>query len=328
MTARIKSAVPDFIEIGGVGDAAAVELLRGRGIDIAVDLNGYTSLARPELLAARVAPVQVNYLGYPATMGASFMDYIVGDRFVTPADMFAHFAEKIVTLPNCYLATDDKRAIAAQMPDRAAAGLPAQGFVFCAFTSAYKIAPEIFAAWMRLLRGVEGSVLWLGATDKVARDNLLREAAGYGVATERIVFAQRVPSNEDHLARHGLADLFLDTLPYNGHSTAADALWAGLPVLTCLGASFPGRVGASLLHAAGLAELVTSSLAEYEALALHLASAPLRLADLRARVASQRANSALFDTRRFTRHIEKAYAEMHRRAASGLAPGHFSVAND
>lgn len=327
MTARIRSAVPDFVDIGHLADADAVQALRQREIDITIDLNGYTSLGRPAVLVARVAPVQVNYLGYPATMGASFMDYIVGDRFVTPPEADAHFAEKIVSLPGCYLATDNRRGIAAQTPDRLAAGLPAQGFVFAAFTAPFKITPEVFAVWMRLVRAVEHSVLWLGAMEKTARDNLLRQAAAHGVAPERLVFAPRVPSNADHLARHRLADLFLDTAPYNGHSTAADALWAGLPVVTCMGAIFAGRVGASLLHAAGLAELVAPSLAEYEALALQLATQPERLAELKARLVAQRDGCALFDTPRYARNIEKAFAEMHRRRVAGLAPDRIAVAD-
>ncbi len=234
-----------------------------------IDLNGYKPENRAKILAYRPAPIQVNYLGYPGTTGADFIDYILVDPFVVPANQQPFFSERLVHLPDCYQCNDDKREIAAATPSRAECGLPEEGFVFCCFNDSYKITPEFFDIWMRLLHAVPGSVMWLYERDTAAKANLAREASARGVAPERLVFAPRLPLSE-HLARHRLADLFLDTLPYNAHTTASDALWAGLPVLTCAGSTFAGRVAGSLLRAVGLDELITTSLEEYEALALRL----------------------------------------------------------
>jgi predicted O-linked N-acetylglucosamine transferase (SPINDLY family) len=257
-------------------------------------------------------------------MGADFVDYIIVDRFLVPPDQQPFFSERLVHLPDCYMCTNDKRAIAERTPARAECGLPETGFVFCCINNSYKITPIFFDIWMRLLRAVPGSVLWLLDANPWAKVNLAREAAARGIAPERLVFAPRRPGPE-HLARLRLADLFLDTLPYNAHVTTSDALWAGLPVLTCAGNTFVGRVAGSLLRAIGLDELVTTSLDEYEALALQLARGPELLAQLRARLARNRATHPLFDAERFTRNLEAAYRQMWETWKAEQAPAAFSV---
>ena len=326
MQDRLRSAFERFIDVGNRSDREAAGLLRDLEIDILVDLTGLTRGGRMGIFACRPAPIQVNWLGCPGTLGVEYFDYIIGDRIVTPEEHQAHYAERIVRLPECYLPNDAKRPTAGRAPARGEAGLPDTGFVFCSFNASYKFRPLVFDVWMRLLLAVEGSVLWLRSGNSTVVDNLRREAAHRGVPPERLVFAPQVERIEDHLVRQGLADLFLDTLPYNAHATASDALWAGLPVLTCLGGALPGRVGASLLAAAGLPELVTRSLEEYEALAASLALEPGRLRKIRDRLARNRAACPLFDTARFTRHIEAAYEQMWRMHGQGEAPRHFSVA--
>lgn len=309
MRRRLARAFERFVDARTLSDAAAAHVLRDLEIDVAIDLKGHTTDARPGILAHRPAPVQVSYLGFPCTTGADFIDYVLADRHVLPESEQAAWSEKVVYLPECYQANDAGRAIADRTPSRAEAGLPSQGFVFCSFNNNYKITPQVFDAWMRLLRQVPASVLWVLEDNTGARGNLQREAEARGVGPERLVFAPRVPHAE-HLARHRLADLFLDTLPCNAHTGASDALWAGLPLLTCTGNTFAGRVAGSLLHAVGLPELVTHSLAEYEALALQLAANPGRLSALRARLAANRTTASLFDTDRFRRHLEAAYLRM------------------
>jgi predicted O-linked N-acetylglucosamine transferase (SPINDLY family) len=272
----------------------------------------------PEILIDRPAPIQVNYIGYPGTMGVDVVDYIIGDPFVTPLEHQPFYAEKIVQLPNCYQPNDTKRAIA-PTPTRRDCGLPEQGFVFCAFNSAHKFTPDIFDVWMRLLAAVPGSVLWVLSRSATAEQNLRREAAARGVAPERLIFAPAQPLAE-HLARHRLADLFLDTLPYNAHTTASDALWAGLLVVTCAGETFAGRVAGSLLRAVGLPELVTASLADYESTALALAREPQKLAALKEKLARNLPTAPLFDTARYTRDLEAAYARMWDLWRAGEAP--------
>jgi protein O-GlcNAc transferase len=257
-------------------------------------------------------------------MGADFIDYIIVDRFLVPPDQQPFFSERLVHLPDCYLCTDDQREIPERTPTRAEYGLPQVGFVFCCFNNAFKITPAFFDVWMRLLRAVPGSVLWLLDANPLARANLAREATARDVAPERIVFAPRRPVAE-HLARHSLADLFLDTLPYNAHVTTADALWAGLPVLTCPGNTFAGRVAGSLLHAIGLDELVATSLDDYEARALRLAREPEILAQLRARLARNRQTYPLFDTARFARNLDAAYTQMWETWKVGRPPTPFAV---
>jgi protein O-GlcNAc transferase len=324
MNARLRAAFDRFIDAGGKSDSEVALLLRDLEVDIAVDLQGYTKDCRPRILARRAAPVQVNYLGYPGTMGAPYMDYIIADRMVIPPEHHSSYSEKVVYLPDCYQANDPKRGIAAHAPTRAQAGLPEEGFVFCCFNNNHKINPRVFGVWMRLLQEVKGSIIWLLEDNPIAARNLRREAERRGVAPGRVVFAPRLKM-EEHLARHRLADLFLDTLPYNAHVTASDALWAGLPVLTHPGHAFAGRVAASLLEAVGLPELITHSWKEYEELALKLASDSDMLADIRARLAKNRTTRPLFDTDRFRRHIEAAYITMWERAQRGDSPSSFAV---
>jgi predicted O-linked N-acetylglucosamine transferase (SPINDLY family) len=281
-------------------------------------------LCRTIILAYRPAPIQVNYLGYPGTIGAEFIDYIIVDPFVVPPDQQPFFSERLVHVPDCYQCNDDKREIAGCTPSRAQCGLPEQGFVFCCFNNSYKITPAFFDIWMRLLQALPQSVLWLLDANPWAKANLAGEAMARGIAPERLVFAPRLPLPE-HLARHRLADLFLDTLPYNAHTTASDALWAGLPLLTCAGDTFTGRVGGSLLRALGLGELITTSLEEYEALALQLARDARLLVRLRARLAENQRTFPLFDTKRSARNLEAAYLQMHQIRREGRSPTAFSI---
>ena len=321
---RIAATSDRFIDVSEQSEAEIAALLRQLEIDIAIDLKALTHHHRCGIFALRPAPVQVNYLGYPGTMGADYIDYILADETVIPPEHRPHYSEAVVYLPDTYQCNDFKRPIAEHTPTRAEAFLPQSGFVFCCFNASFKITPEIFDIWMRLLRETPGSVLWLLENSEAAR-NLKREAQARGVAPERLVFAPRMKAAE-HLARHRLADLFLDTLPYGAHTTASDALWSGLPVVTCLGTTFAGRVGASLLRAAGLPELVTGSPEAYEALALKLAREPATLARIKAKLARDRGTLALFDTRRMTRNLEAAYHEMWERRQRGEAPAHFTVA--
>ncbi|MBV8143601.1 MAG: tetratricopeptide repeat protein, partial [Gammaproteobacteria bacterium] len=268
---RVVASFERFFDVTRQQDTEVVALLRRLEVDICVDLSGYTAYARHGVFARRAAPVQVNYLGYPGTLGAPFMDYIIADALLIPEPEQAFYSEKPVYLPHCYLPPGDRRAVAAGAQRRSDHGLPEQGFVFCAFNNHAKIVPPMFEVWMRLLHAVEGSVLWLTQGSEAVTRNLTAEAVRRGIQAERLVFAPRVPKVEDHLARHQLADLFLDTLPYNAHTTASDALWCGLPVLTCLGRNFPGRVAASLLEALALPELIATSLEDYESRAVEMA---------------------------------------------------------
>jgi predicted O-linked N-acetylglucosamine transferase (SPINDLY family) len=321
---RLKTAFEHFIDVCNRGDLDIARLMRELEVDIAVDLTGHTQYSRTGIFALRPAPIQVNYLGYPGTMGAEYIDYIIADEFVIPRDHQVHYSEKVAYLPDCYQVNDSMRRIAEHTPTRAEVGLPERGFVFCSFNNSYKITPAVFDVWMRLLREVEGSVLWLLEANAAVARNLRREAADRGIAPERLVFAPRIKV-ADHLARHRLADLFLDTLPFNAHTTASDALWAGLPVLTCLGTTFAGRVAASLLNAIGLPELITHSLEEYERRALELATNPKLLADIKSKLARNRNTYPLFNTDRFRRHIEAAYTTMWERYQRGKPPESFAV---
>lgn len=323
MHERVRACFDHFIDINNKSDVEVAQLAREMAIDMVVDLTGYTSYGRPGVLALRAAPVQVSYLGYPGTMGAPYVDYILADAVVIPAAAREHYTEKVVTLPHAYQPNDRKRLVA-DTPTRAEAGLPVTGTVFACFNQNYKILPATFDVWMRILQQVPGSVLWLLEDTPLVVGNLRAEAQQRGVAGERIVFAKRVPPPE-HLARQRLADLFLDTLPYNAHTTTSDALWVGLPVLTLQGQAFAGRVAASLLTAAGVPELITHSPDQYEALAVALARDPARLAALRERLLAQRDTCPLFDTPRLTRDIEQAYQAMMQRHWQGLAPDHITL---
>jgi predicted O-linked N-acetylglucosamine transferase (SPINDLY family) len=322
---RIEAAVGQFFRVNDLSDQEVAELLLREQVDIAIDLKGFTLDSRPGIFQFRPAPIVVNYLGFPSTMGAACFDYIIGDPVVTPFEHAAFYSEKIVQLPHSYQVNDRQREIAPATPPRQLHGLPDDGFVFACFNHNYKITPEVFDVWMRLLAQVDGSVLWLLAGHEVAMANLRQEAKARGIADNRLVFAPRAPLAE-HLARHQRADLFLDTLPCNAHTTASDALWAGLPVLTCLGSTFAGRVAASLLTAVGLPELVTTSLADYEALALQLATQPQKLQAIRSKLHAQRDTMPLFDTPGFTAHLEQAYVQMHARYRQGLPPAAMAVA--
>ena len=321
---RLLSGFDRVLDLRPDGDLEAARRLREAEIDIVVDLMGYTREARPGILAHRPAPVQVGYLGYPGTVGADFLDYVLADRQVLPDAHRASFSEKAVILPDSYQANDSKRDMEVRKRTRAEAGLPEEGFVFCCFNNSYKIAPRMFDAWMRLLAAVPGSVLWILEDNAEAGHNLREEARARGVDPARLIATPRVGLAE-YRGRAALADLCLDTLPYNGHGTTGDMLWAGLPVLTCTGSAFPGRVGSSLLHAAGLPELATSTLEEYEALALKLARGDPLLRELRARLASRRAAIPLFDTDRLRRHLEAAFRTMWEAAQRGDPPRAFAV---
>lgn len=325
MRARLQSACERFVDVRQQSDADVAQWLRDQEFDIAVDLKGYTAGARPGILARRPAPVQVSYLGYPGTLGAEYIDYVVADAMVIPAGEEAHYVERVVRLPECYQVNDARPSLPERGPTRSDAGLPAAGMVFCSFNSSYKITPTVFAVWMRLLHAVEGSVLWLLEGNSAAPDNLRRVAVAHGIAPDRLIFAP-VVKHAEHLSRQRLADLFLDTLPVNAHTTASDALSVGLPVVTCAGNAFAGRVAASVLRAAGLPELVTSGLTAYEALALRLATQPKELAAIRAKLVRESDSSPLFDTDRFRRHLESAYVTMRERSRRGEPPAAFDVA--
>jgi predicted O-linked N-acetylglucosamine transferase (SPINDLY family) len=324
---RVRAACDQFIEVADRSDPEVAGLLREMGVDVAVDLMGLTQGMRMGIFAHRAAPVQVNYLGYAGTLGAPYMDYVLADGVVIPRGEERWYSEKVVRLPHCYLPNDDLRQIAAA-PTRTQAGLPAEGVVLCAFTNAYKINPPVFDIWMRLLREVPQSVLWLRTVGPEVRGNLLREAESRGVDPQRIVFAPHVASMAEHLGRHQLADLYLDTLPYNAHSTTCDALWAGVPVITCAGGSFASRVATSALEAIGLPELIGGSLEEYGRLALELACDARKRQQLRVRLAQNRITMPLFDTAGYTRGLESAYRLMHQRSRQTLAPEAFDVAVD
>jgi protein O-GlcNAc transferase len=323
---RLIRAFDQFHDVRAKGDEEIAALMRELEIDIVVDLTGYTRESRSEILARRPAPIQVGYLGFPGTTGAEFIDYVIADAVVLPLEQQPFYTEKIVRLPDCYLVNDARNMhISARVPSRGELGLPPHGFVFCAFTQNYKISAAVFDIWMRLLLTVEDSVLWLSRTTEAAMTNLRREARARGVDPARLAFAPAVDLLPDHLARQRQADLYLDTLPYNAHTTASNALWAGLPVLSCAGTTFAGRVAASVLQAAGLPELVTHSLEEYEALALSLASDRTRLESLRRKLADNRPTCPLFDAERFCRHLETAYLTMWDIYRRGEAPRSFRV---
>jgi predicted O-linked N-acetylglucosamine transferase (SPINDLY family) len=325
LRARLIKACDRFHDACSDNDRNVAALLHDSDAHIAVDLNGLTEGFRPGVLACRPAPIQVNYLGYPGTTGAEYMDYIIADETVLPFDQQAYIAEKIVHLPDCYHVNDATRPISSYVAPRSDLGPPDQGMVFCCFNQTFKIAAPIFDIWMRLLARVPGSVLWLSEMHELAQANLRREAAARGVDPERLIFAPRMDSSADHLARHRAADLFLDTLPYNAHSTTCDALFAGLPVVTCTGATFPGRVATSMLRNTGLPELVTSNLEEYEALGFKLATDRALLQSIRRKLADNRPTCRLFDSDRFRRHIEAAYETMWDIYRRGESPKSFRV---
>lgn len=322
---RIKADADQFVDLTDLSNTQAATRINADGIHILVDLMGYTGYARTEIFALQPAPIQVSYLGYPGTLGAPFIPYILADNIVLPESLRPYFTEQPVYLPECYQVNDDSQEITATGIQRHDVGLPETSFVFCCFNKPAKIDPVIFAIWMQILAQVPNSVLWLLAADDQVTAHLRREAEAHGIAGERLIFAQRLPKAQ-HLERHRLADLFLDTRLYNAHTTASDALWAGLPVLTCLGNTFPSRVAASLLQAVGLPELITASLEAYQAQAVHLATTPAELHSLRTKLAYNRTRMPLFNTIRFARHLEEAYRLMWDRYARGLPPARLQVA--
>jgi len=324
MRARLLRAFDQFHDVALRSDREVAQLLQDLGVDIAVDLMGHTRLSRPGILAYRPAALQVAFLGYPGPTGANFIDYLIADRIVLPPEEQSSYTEQIVRLPDSYQVNDSKRLIAERVPSRREMGLPENAFVFCCFNQIWKINKPIFDIWMRLLRAVEGSVLWLIQSNDFATENLRKEAQAQGVDPQRLIFASQLEQSA-HLARLKIADLVLDTLPCNAHTTASDTLWAGVPLVTCTGPTFAGRVAASLLNAVGLPELVTDSLDDYEALALKLATDPALLKSVVSRLAQNRLTHPLFDTARFTRHIEAAYATMWETWQRGEAPKAFSV---
>lgn len=325
MRGRLKRAFDSWHDVDGKSDREAAQVLRDIGADIAIDLTGYTRDGRQHIFAHRPAPIQVNYLGYPGSQGADFFDYIIADPFIVRPDQDKFFAEKIVRLPDSYMVGDPDWRIAEETPTRAAYGLPDEGFVFASFNNCLKITPAVFDVWMQLLADHPGSVLWFSKPNQWAEENLRKEASRRGVEPERLIATERCDDFSDHLARHRLADLFLDTAPYNAHATTMSALWAGLPVLTCAGESFAARVAGSLLTTAGLTELITPDLAAYAELAAALVADPARLAGYRAHLDEIRDTSPLFDCDRFTRNLEAAYERMIARARDGAPPKAFAL---
>lgn len=326
--ARLRKAFDNFVDLSGLSDDEAALRIHADGIDILIEMKGYTAGARTGISARRPAPVQASFIGFPGTMGADFIDYVIADPFVLPMDQQDAYSEKIVHLPHCYQPNDASRLIAEVTPTRAQCGLPEQGFVFCSFNNSYKLTPTFFDIWMRLLRAAPGSVLWLLESNNLVKDNLRHEARQRGVDPDRLIFAPKLPSPE-HLARHRLADLFLDTLPYNAHTTASDALWAGLPVLTCAGDTFAGRVAGSLLHAVDLPELVTTSLEDYETLARKLSCGePDLLQGLRHKLLGRRLASPLFDSARYARNFEAALTQMWENFRAGREASSFAVLDE
>ncbi len=324
MRRRLQQAFDRFLDVRSMSDADVARLVQSLEVDIAVDLKGHTRNSRIGILAARPALLQVSYMGFPGTTGLPHLDYVIADPIVIPREQQIHYSERVVYLPECYWVNDSKRRIAEHTPSRADLGLPPDAFVFCCFNNNHKITPAMFDIWMHMLEQVPGSVLWLLADNPAVIGNLRRETALRNVDPGRLVFAARVAS-EEHLARHRCADLGVDTLPYNAHTTACDALWAGLPVLTCLGRTFPGRVCASVLHAVGLPELATHSREEYAKRAIELATDAEQLRRLRLRLSRNVGTHPLFNTERFCRHLESAYEIMWRRHRDGLPPGGFTV---
>jgi predicted O-linked N-acetylglucosamine transferase (SPINDLY family) len=324
MRRRLMASFDNFMYVGNNSDKDVALLSRNLEVDMAVDLMGLHFGARTGIFALRAAPIQINYLGYSGTMGAEYIDYIIADPIVIPEESKQHYCEKIIYLPNSYQVNDTKRSISDKAFTREELGLPPTSFVFCCFNDNYKITPGVFDRWMRILKQVEGSVLWLLEDNAKAASNLRMEASTRGVDATRLIFARRIPPDE-HIARYRLAHLFLDTTPCNAHTTASEALWAGLPVLTQMGETFAGRVAASLLKAIGLPELITKSQSEYEAHAIELAKSPEELSAIKDKLAKNRLTTPLFDTERYTRHLETAYQVIYERYHAELPPDHMYV---
>jgi predicted O-linked N-acetylglucosamine transferase (SPINDLY family) len=321
---NIERDVDQFVDIRNLSDEAAARRIYEDEVDILIDLMGWMHGHRMGILLQRPAPVQVNYLGYPGTTGAPFIDYLLSDRIVTPTEHHDYYTEKVITLPNCYQATDCNPAIGSEAITRSSMGLPQNRIVFCAFSTDYKIEARVFDCWMDILRQVPGSVLWLIVRSRLTRHNLRRQAQKGGVDHQRLVFTQPL-SKAEHLARIKLADIALDTFTVNGHTTTSDTLWAGVPVVTLMGTHFASRVASSILTAIGLNELVTHRVTDYKALAVKLALNPNRLAAVKAKLEINRAGMPLYDTDRFVRSLEQAYRRMWDRYISGQKAASFII---
>lgn len=321
---RLRNAFEHFYEVSDWDDKRIAEHIQAQNISIVIDLKGYTTHSRTGIFSYRPAPIQINYIGFPGTMGASFIDYIIADNTLIPPHLERFYSEKIIRLPHTYQPNDRHRIIGNTVPSRAEVGLPESGFVYCCFNNPYKVMPETFSVWMRILHAVPNSVLWLLKDEPETEANLKHQASIAGVDASRLIFAER-RSIPEHLARHMLADLFLDTLPYNAHTTTSDALWTGLPVLTCMGQSFASRVAASLLNACSLTELITESRADYEKLAIELAYHPTKLATIRTKLIANRDKHPLFDTVRYAKNLESAFETIIRLANDKKPPESFTV---
>lgn len=321
---RINLAFDSIFDISQLSDLESANLIKSNEIDILINLNGYFGYERQGIFSYKPAPIQVNFLGFPGTLGASYIDYMIADKVVLPVNSKKYYSEKIIYLPNTYQPNDNKRQISEVQFSKSKVGLPESCFVFACFNNNYKITPDIFDLWSRILKRVANSVLWLLADNPTAQNNLSKEIAARGVDPARLIFAGRLQASE-HLARHQLADLFLDTLPYNAHTTSSDALWCGLPVLTLMGGTFPGRVSASLLYAVGLDELVTYSPDEYESMAVELANDPLKLQIIKTRLVENISKKPLFDSILFTNYLEAAYTKIYERHQSNLVPDNVSI---
>jgi predicted O-linked N-acetylglucosamine transferase (SPINDLY family) len=302
-----------------MNDMEIFELASSDNLDIAIDLKGYTKDMRLSPFANGLAPVQISYLGYPGTLGTDFIDYIIADPILIPEGKRQYYSEQIIYLPNTYQPTDNTRAISGKVITRENMGLPSDGFVFCCFNNNYKISPKEFDIWMCLLNKVEGSVLWLLKSNKWAECYLKKEAKARGISGDRLIFAEKLV-NSEHLARHSLADLFLDTFNVNAHTTATDALWAGLPVVTKVGLGFAARVAGSLLNAVGLPELITETEKDYEALILELATNPKKLSEVKEKLANNRLTQPLFNTELYTKHLENGYQQAYQNYFDGNLP--------
>ncbi len=325
---RLEKSFDRFFDVSTVSDNHVAAQARKLEIDIAIDLTGFTEGSRTGIFAFRPAPIQVNYLGYAGTMGADYIDYLIADRTIIPEEHRQYYTEKIAYLPHSYMPSSADTRVPERSFLRKQFDLPEGAFVFCCFNGAYKISPDMFDIWMRLLKRVENSVLWLGYNNDPVLQNLRSAAAARGIGEERLVFTRSIPERDVHLSRLTLADLFLDTLPYNAHATASDALCACLPVLTCLGTTFPGRVAASLLNAAGLPELIAGTHGEYEAMATRLALNPQQQLSIRQRLAQNHATFPLFNPKLFARNIESVYEAMLKRHEAGLGPDHIDPSRD
>jgi predicted O-linked N-acetylglucosamine transferase (SPINDLY family) len=324
MNLRIKVGVDHFHDVRTMSDIDVVMLARSVELDIAVDLVGFTQNCRPNMFAEGSAPVQVSFLGYPGTMGIDYMDYLIADHTLIPEEKQHHYSEKIVYMPNSYQVNVSKRSVSETSLLRHELGLPNTGFVFCCFNNSFKITPSTFTGWMRILKAVKGSVLWLFENNNNATKNLKKEAMKFGINEDRLVFAKYMPP-EKHLNRIKQVDLFIDSLPYNAHTTSSDALRMGLPVLTCIGNSFASRVAASLLKAVNLPELITTTQEQYESLAIELATNPEKLKIIKDKLVDNLPTAPLYDTPLFARHLESAYLTMYDRCQHGIDPDHIYV---